>query len=436
MRIGLSTTIALALTGSLATAAAAQLVFDGGRMDAAGAVERVGIASIKTAPGAPGGQLSVIDVRGVAQTRTLAETIALVPSAWAEGQPSPGAAAIDAWTLAGAPFIELIDGQRFVGRPGHISANGETIAWLHERFGTLLFSLDEVARFVMRPSATEAVVPASSSAKADTVWLVNGDRLEGFLESIGPRSGGEGFALTIDAGGTPVTIPVDQIVRAQFANPRQALAGPVAWLADGSVVRLAAIETDTQRSVLSLTASAARRAGGPAGAASESPGTVATAQFSTAELSAIAFDSSRVLPLAGLDFLSYRPIGLSRRPGPRIDAVDAIPAALGAADVLLPGPMEVEWALPTGVTRVVGTARLDDVDAVWGECVVVVELLTAGSAAREVARMKLGNTALLVPLTADLGTTTAGDRLRVRVEPGELGPIRDRVRLERVLLLR
>jgi len=98
--------------------------------------------------------------------------------------------------------------------------------------------------------------------------------------------------------------------------------------------------------------------------------------------------------------------------------------------------MEVEWALPTGVTRVLGTARLDDVDAVWGECVVVVELLTAGSAAREVARMKLGNTALLVPLTADLGTTTAGDRLRVRVEPGELGPIRDRVRLERVLLLR
>jgi len=436
MRIGLSTTLALTLAGSFATAAAGQLVFDGGEMDATGAVERVGIASIRTLPGATGGELSVIDVRGVARTRTLAETIALVPSAWAEGQPSPGAAAIDAWALAGAPFIELIDGQRFVGRPGRISADGETIAWLHERFGTLLFPLDEVARFVMRPGATDTVTTSSAAAKSDTIWLINGDRLEGFLESIGPRSGGEGFALTIDAGGAPVTIPVDQVIRAQFANPRQALAGPVAWLADGSVVRLAAIETDPQRSVLSLTASAARRVGGPPGDASESPGTIATARFSTTELSAIVFDSSRVLPLAGLEVLSHRPIGLSRRPGPRIDAVDAIPAALGAADVLLPGPMEVEWALPTGVTRVVGTARLDEVDTTWGECIVVAELLTRGGIPREVARIKLGNTAVLASLSADLGTTAAGERLRIRVEPGELGPIRDRVRLERVLLLR
>lgn len=420
--------------------ASAQLVFDGALLDANGRLERAGISALRLlqgeggAGGGGGGEMTVIDSRGSARSRPVGEALALVPRSWADPQ-SPGAAAPDPWAMTGSPYIELVDGQRFVGRPGRIGAEGETVAWVHERFGTLSLPIDEIARFVMRPGAPAAASApdAPGGVKSDTLWLVNGDRLEGFLETIGPRAGGEGFALTIESGGNRVTVPVDQVVRAQFANPARPAKGAVAWLADGSIVALAAVATDTAHNSLLLTPSlvSARAA-----AAAESPGAATTAQFTSAEVSAIAFDSARVAPLAQAPILSHTPIGLPRRPGPRVDAFEMLPTPLGAADVLIPGPMEVEWALPAGANRLIGSARLDEADWMWGECTVVVEVVPASGQARELVRFDLGASSIATPLNAELGGSKPGDRLRVRIEPGELGPIRDRVRLERVMLLR
>lgn len=434
----------LAAWGTLAWACAAsapaQLVFDGAVLDAAGRIERAGISALRMPQGgvggtgaAGGGEMSVIDPRGGGRSRPIGETLALVPRSWAEQQ-SPGAAAPDAWALAGSPYIELVDGQRFVGRPGRIGEEGETIAWVHERFGTLSLSIDEVARFVMRPGTDrEPAAAAEAEVRTDTLWLVNGDRLEGFLETIGPRAGGEGFALTIESGGNRVTVPVDQVVRARFANPRRPAKGATAWLTDGSIVSLAAISTDTAHDALLLTSTlTSTRPNAPA----ESPAGASTAQFAAADVAAIAFDAARLAPLAGMPILSHTPIGLPRRPGPRVEAFDALPTPLGASDVLIPGPMEVEWALPAGASRLIGAARLDEADWMWGECVVVVEIVGASGPARELARLNLGGSSVAAPLSAELGGSKAGDRLRIRIEPGELGPIRDRVRLERVMLLR
>lgn len=436
----LRTACIAAAVGSCCAVATGQLVFDGSLLDAAGRLERVGVSMIRSAPAdgpQAAGEITIIDSRSASRTRPLGDTIALVPAAWAEGQPSTGLSQIDAWLLAGSPFIELVDGQRFVGRPGRIGAEGETIAWIHDRFGTLTLPIDEVSRLVMRPAMPGDPAQAEGAPKSDTIWLANGDRLEGFLEHIGPRTGGEGFVLTIDTagGGNRITVPVDQIIRAQFANPRRAPRGPVAWLADGSVVGLSAIKTETDKAMLLLTASAATRPA-QAGNTPESPGATATAPFASRDVTAIVFDSARTAPLAQMQILSHRPIGLPRRPGPRLDAADTVPVPLGAADVLIPGPMEVEWAMPAGSARLIGTARLDEADWTWGECVVVIEVLSAAAAPRQVARINLGGSIVAAPLAADVGATKAGDRLRIRIEPGELGPIRDRVRLERVLLIR
>jgi hypothetical protein len=428
------------IAGWCCAVAQAQLVFDGSLLDAAGRLERVGVSMIRSAPAdepQTAGEITIIDSRGASRTRPLGDTIALVPAAWAEGQPSTGLSQIDAWLLAGSPFIELVDGQRFVGRPGRIGAEGETIAWIHERFGTLTLPIDEVSRLVMRPAMPGESAQADDAPRSDTILLANGDRLEGFLEHIGPRAGGEGFALTIDTGGggNRITVPVDQVIRAQFANPRRAPRGPVAWLADGSVVGVSSIKTEPEKSMLLLTASAAilpkQGDNSP-----ESPGASATAAFASRDVTAIVFDSARTAPLAQMQILSHRPIGLPRRPGPSLDAADTVPVPLGAADVLIPGPMEVEWAMPAGSARLIGTARLDEADWTWGECVVVVEVVSGSSAPRQVARINLGGSVVAAPLATELGATKAGDRLRIRIEPGELGPIRDRVRLERVLLIR
>lgn len=426
-------------------------MFEGALLESSGRVERAGITSLRI--GTSGvSELSETGPRGFVRTRAPGEILALVPGWWADAFPgsASGLAASAPRDGAPEPFIELVDGQRFVGHPGRIGSEGEAIAWVHEKFGTLMLPIDEVARFVLRPLPGDTLsLPGTPSA--DTLWLINGDRLEGFVETVGSRAGGEGFTLTIDTGGASagkagvgrggrgggnrVTVPVDQVVRARLANPRRALAGPVAWLNDGSVVALSSVSTDIGGSGLllgALTADATANAPGT----TESPVAPAGALFGPGDINAIAFDSSLAIPLAELEMLSHRPLGLSRRPGPRMSTPDARPAALNAADVMLPGPMEVEWAMPPGTVRIIGTARLDEADWMWGECVLVVEVVSGSTVAREVVRMSLGGTTVAAPLAAELGTTRAGDRLRVRIEPGELGPIRDRVRLERVLLLK
>lgn len=420
------------LAGLCAPAATAQLVFDGAVMDRAGLVERAGVSALRVT--SDGGEATTIDPRGTARTRPAADLIALVPRTWADGGAPTLTIQPDAWDIAGGAFLELADGERFVGRPGSVSAEGESIAWVHERFGTITLPLDAVAGFVLRPGVE--VAGLSADVKADTLWLVNGDRLEGFLEAIGPRDGGEGFTLTLESGGSRVSVPVDQVVRARLANPRRAAQGPMVWLSDGSVIAATTIASEGQGQGVRITPAAVRTNTQPKGPDSESTEIAGSAVFGADEINAIAFDASRLAPLAGLEVVSYRPIGLPRRPGPRVIETEVLPAPLGAADVILPGPMEVEWALPAGAQRIVGNARLDEPDWAWGECEVTIEIIS-GNAPREIARTRLDGATSSSPIAADLGAPAkAGDRLRVRIEPGERGPIRDRVRLERVIVLR
>ena len=188
---------ATTLLGLLCGPAHAQLVFDGALLDSSGRVERAGITALRIGSGSSS-ELSETGPRGLVRTRGLGETLALVPGWWAEASPGGAGGHTDAPAplriSAPEPFVELVDGQRFVGRPGRIGAEGEAIAWVHEKFGTLMLPIDEVARFVLRPTPGDEHTPPGTPA-ADTIWLINGDRLEGFVETVGSRVGGEGFAV-------------------------------------------------------------------------------------------------------------------------------------------------------------------------------------------------------------------------------------------------
>ena len=175
----------------LCAPARAQLVFEGALLESSGRVERAGITSLRI--GTSGvSELSETGPRGFVRTRAPGEILALVPGWWADAFPgsASGLAASAPRDGAPEPFIELVDGQRFVGHPGRIGSEGEAIAWVHEKFGTLMLPIDEVARFVLRPLPGDTLsLPGTPSA--DTLWLINGDRLEGFVETVGSRAGGE-----------------------------------------------------------------------------------------------------------------------------------------------------------------------------------------------------------------------------------------------------
>lgn len=393
-------------------------------LDRAGAAETVSISSLEIGPAAA--EVRTVEPRGAERARPLAGVLALVPRAWGwsggGAWPETSAASV---LPSVSGWMELTDGQRFPGRPGPVVEAGERLVWVSDRFGEFAIDLDRVRRIVVRPGDA----PRDASTTTDTLLLANGDRVEGFVESLRPTaSPADGaFGAVVQAGATRALIPVSQIAEVRLASPAVPAAGPVVWLSDGTVARLSGATTDVSRGLFRLQADVLASAPG-AGGVVIPPG----------DLLALAPDPGRLVPLSVVPVASHRPVGLARRPGPRSASRDDRPAPLNAADVLIPGPMVVEWVLPDGASRLIGAAVLDEADRAWGECTITAEVLPAGAAdaPQRVFSGALGGAVVRLPLAFDLPRTGPGDRLRVRIDAGELGPIRDRVRLERVLLIR
>ncbi|MCX5689237.1 MAG: hypothetical protein NTV94_05515, partial [Planctomycetota bacterium] len=126
--------------------------------------------------------------------------------------------------------------------------------------------------------------------------------------------------------------------------------------------------------------------------------------------------------------------GSQRRWVPPVVVGDAMSAALGAADVELPGPMSVLCDVP-GASRVSGMVELPESCRVWGDCEVFIEVMSGGAGVTKPLWHQRLNGAqprvafnLMLPATSDAV-------LVVRVEAGENGPVMDKVVLRRPLLL-
>ena len=84
------------------------------------------------------------------------------------------------------------------------------------------------------------------------------------------------------------------------------------------------------------------------------------------------------------------------------------------------------YELPEDAARFGGTFELDENTAPWGDCVVSIEL-----DGREIFSQRLHENRR----TAPFSVTAQGRELTVRVDPGEYGPILDRVSLKRAIVL-
>jgi hypothetical protein len=111
-------------------------------------------------------------------------------------------------------------------------------------------------------------------------------------------------------------------------------------------------------------------------------------------------------------------------------------APLNAHDVLVPGPMVVEWALPPGVRAASATLELPRDCREWGDCTVTVSAVpggTTGSAPgtpqSPLAEVRLNGQSPAADVRVDIPAGAA--RLRVEVGPGRYGPVQDRVLVRR-----
>lgn len=410
------------------------------------------------------GEFVVVDASGKRRTLAAGEVLAIVPVSWIgpadaagmlDAPASPASVTPALFSKLGrsaTPWVELVDGQVFTGRPAAAGAEdagegpaedtqgGEPpLVWRHERFGTLTFPLERVSHAVLEPrllsGAPQAAAALESPRTVDSVRLSNGDRVDGFVEEVGSE-------IVIErSGGGRATIPLARAATVTLGSEPVRASGPTVWLADGSVVAVgkAASDGDEGRVTLALPSTGSRSE------ADRGEKDAGGASFQLVDLRAVVVDAGVLTPLALLPMLSQTPT--TDRPGAEPARVIwgeeatspgglvGLPPVLSAADVVLPGPMSVRWSLPAGASRVAGWAHLEEENWDWGDCTVVLKLVGERTPARELARGRVYAKEPSFRFSVDLSGAAPGDALSVRIEPGPTGPVQDRVVLKRVLVL-
>lgn len=310
-----------------------------------------------------------------------------------------------------AAWIELTDGQRFVGQLAPGGENTDGVGWDSPVFGPLHFPLDLVRAIVLDQNAAR---PTDIGAD-DTLVLRNGDVLSGFIAHIGP------FA-EIDSGSRPVRIPIDRVAVAIFSNQPRDRRGLFVWLADGTTARVVSLRTDG--SLVEL----ARQ---PTHPDTEANAVAPPRHVHMSELLAVVADAAVIIPLASIT-PDAQPASPDRRWTPPARFGSPLGQPLDAATIELPGPMRIEWLLPPGTHSLIFDALLPEHSRTWGDCEIVVAA-HASDFDRELARVRLFD--LQPSVTVIARFPPEARRVSITLEPGRFGPAQDRALLRGALLL-
>lgn len=362
-----------------------------------------------------GRTITYVDAGGLVRTEPLAEFVALLPARTDGAEPpSPPRP---------APALWLTDGQRFAGALRRGEAAGETVRWEHPVFGPIDVPLEIVSRVRLLPPGELAAEPRGPvPVGQDVVTLRNGDRLAGFLESLGDLA-------RIDVDGTRREAPADLITEITLANPPAAAAGMTAWLSDGSIVSVASVRT-SRTGELRLRPRVTAAEAPPSEA---EPAPSGSSGLTGDDLVAVAFEAADFVALAAIPLRAQRPVG-DRPWSEPITPSDRDGSLLWAPDLTIPGPMSAEWTLPQGAAHLGAEAHLPASMWAWGDCELVISLVAEGSGAVELARHRLNAEHPVATISVPLEGPR--DRvLRVTLEPGLYGPIQDRVILRRPIVL-
>lgn len=409
------------------------------------APEPITLLSINAGDAKTPGTIVYLDSAGAQQSMPLSRIVALAPQSWVP-TPESTAPTSDEFGTSDLPVhrLDLTDGERFVGELAFAPASGtgaggptpppDAVFLRHDKLGVLVFPLDRVSKYWS--NARRATSPGSRtfSTTNDTLLLANAERLEGLVTQLAPtvlieiaQPGAKPAVSDPKTAGskapkTPATeIDAGNIAMVNLVNPAAPLRTLRIDLADGTVLAADALAGDAQSGKLTFKAIAAGSRG---------------MLVDLSQLAGVVPDPSRIVPLASLPISTQRPAEGRIGAAPAQVLADA-GSPLAAADILLPGPMTVSWAIPAGASSIIGYAQMDDRSFAWGDCTVVVSVATAAAVAgeRELARGRLNATTPSLTISADLGAIKPGDTIRIRTDSGERGPIQDRVVLRRMLLL-
>ncbi len=300
-------------------------------------------------------------------------------------------------------LLELVDGQRLIGRWAG-TQDDQTMLWHHPVLGELPVSLERV--HAMWVSQEDHAADGGAASATDTVSLVNGDRVAGFVVRVTPS------VVEVQPEGMPkpVALPIKQVRALRLANPSEPRVDlPMVWLSDGSGVLANSIEVASDQLTLRLVPTTGQ--------------------------------ASVVLPLDAVD-----KIDLASEQGYLVDLADLPMRVVAGGDVFgmpvtpqyhgktvdMHAPTTVAFTLPEGASRVAANARIAVSDSAasqahaWADFYVIVRIN-----GREQSRLHLHaqqpSASFNVPLEAG--------ELTIELDPAANGPVMDRLRLADAVVL-
>jgi len=320
--------------------------------------------------------------------------------------PAPASVRQSPGAHAPATALKTTNGQRFPGRLEGTAAGDDSVVWAHPAFGPIEIPLDRVASAILRAAGATAMTrrDPGRTEPEDELLLVNGDRLTGFLLGLGDP-------VEIEGKNGVVDIEADRVAAVRLANPSAPMRGLVVWLQDGTIAVVASLATRDDGDVeVQL----------PTGQA---------AVYPLGDVRAVAFEAGRLISLAAIATVRQAPVGDRPWTAPvQVIARHDSPAGadLSLSDIVLPGPMVVEYKLPEATARFVAIAEMPVEDRDWGDCTLIVRVDGV-----ERFRARLNRDSPRV----EINTPARGQTLTFEIDPGLYGPIHDIVVLRRPALL-
>jgi len=354
-----------------------------------------------------------------------------------------------------AGTLVLDDGQLL---PGEFRFDGERASWQHRWIGSIPVDLDRVSELRFRAEAR-----AAARADADTILLLNGDTLVGFVDSLGtevlleplepssrpkpdePEPSKDAAAVEAstkvespeqsgEAAGAR-RIPVERIAAIAFAQVREGTGSGIAmWLADGTHVRADAVEFDKDRGwIFGLADPLLEAAAKPDGSRPIASSPIA-----------LVFDPSAMHPLAACRMSLPEPPSEGYRyaidESTRIE--ESSQSLLGLGEIALDGGMRVRFAVPDALVTArapfVFTAEVSLAEPAPPDAAIEV-FATIGEGVE--VRVRLDHATRRRTLTLDVAgpPSTSGlerAQLVIGTSDGGNGPAGDRIVLRRAMFLR
>ena len=272
-------------------------------------------------------------------------------------------------------------------------------SWL----GRMKVPLSTIESVTFTGSATVA-----STGERDVLLLANGDRLEGYIISLGDPITVEPLNDTGEVAPT-IELPLDRVSSVRMVTPTQRPKGRRLWLIDGTIFDVEEV---------TLGDDGFFRLEGIQFSDDDSK------RIEIEGVAAVLFNQERLVPFSRLS--PRRVQGPPTRyvvPEPR--ALDE-QASLGLSRVEFRGPLVAQYILPHGASWFAAEARLPLTAWTWGDCDLVI---------RDDGRVVFSQRLNAAEPTATIGVPLTGSLLSVEITEGSAGPIQDQVVLFRAMVL-